>query len=172
MDNKSGKIQNNLANSQNPHLLQHSCNPIDWHEWNEQTLQKVKDEDKLIFLSIGYSTCYWCHVMEREVFEDEEIASLLKDKFIAIKVDREERPDLDNLYLTANIIFTGRGEWPNNLFLTPDQEPVFAHTYLDKREFSGLIKNIGDTWQSNREDIISQAYMLTDKTKVILAKPQ
>ena len=113
-------MPNKLASESSPYLLQHQNNPVDWYPWGEEALQRAKDENKPIFLSIGYSACHWCHVMEHESFEDEAIAGLLNEKFINIKVDREERPDLDQIYMNAVQILTGHGGWPMSVFLTPN----------------------------------------------------
>ena len=115
-----------------PDLLQHAANPVDWHPWNEEAFQKAKNMDKPVFLSIGYSTCHWCHVMEHESFEDPQVASLINDNFIPIKVDREERPDLDQIYMAVCQAVTGTGGWPLTIILTPDREPFFAGTYFPK----------------------------------------
>ena len=122
-------MSNHLRGQTSPYLLQHADNPVDWYPWGREALQKAKIEDKPIFLRIGYSTCHWCHVMARESFEDLEIARLLNESFVSIKVDREERPDIDSLYMAACQAFTGSGGWPTTLFLTPEQLPFFAGTY-------------------------------------------
>jgi thiol:disulfide interchange protein len=111
---------NRLINESSPYLLQHASNPVDWYPWGEEAFAKAKKENKPVFLSIGYSTCHWCHVMERESFADEEVAVLLNKYFVAVKVDREERPDIDQVYMAVTQTMTGRGGWPNNVFLTPD----------------------------------------------------
>jgi uncharacterized protein YyaL (SSP411 family) len=111
--------QNRLINESSPYLLQHATNPVDWYPWGKEAFEKAKKEDKPIFLSIGYSTCHWCHVMEHESFADEEVAELLNKYFVAVKVDREERPDIDQVYMAVTQTMTGRGGWPNNVFLTP-----------------------------------------------------
>ncbi|MBT6625904.1 MAG: thioredoxin domain-containing protein, partial [Gemmatimonadetes bacterium] len=121
---------NLLAGELSPYLLLHAHNPVEWYPWGPEALQRARDEDKPIFLSVGYSTCYWCHVMERKVFSNVEIAAIMNRDFINIKVDREERPDLDRLYMTATQLMTGRGGWPNSVFLTPDLRPFFAGTYF------------------------------------------
>jgi uncharacterized protein YyaL (SSP411 family) len=128
---------NRLINEKSPYLLQHAHNPVDWHPWSEKTFARAKSENKPIFLSIGYSTCHWCHVMEKESFEDEEVAGYLNNAFICIKVDREERPDIDAVYMAACQMLTGKGGWPLNLFLTPDKKPFFAATYLPKKSRFG-----------------------------------
>ena len=114
---------NRLAHATSPYLLKHAHNPVDWYPWGEEALQKARDEAKPIFLSIGYTACHWCHVMERECFEDPGIAALLNASFVSIKVDREERPDLDDLYMDAVQALTGRGGWPMSVWLTPELEP-------------------------------------------------
>ena len=123
-------MPNRLANETSPYLLQHKNNPVDWYPWSAEALERSKTEDKPIFLSIGYSACHWCHVMEHESFEDEDLARVLNENFICIKVDREERPDLDQIYMNAVIALQqGRGGWPLNVFLTPDQHVFFGGTY-------------------------------------------
>ena len=115
------RVPNRLAKEKSPYLLQHQYNPVDWYPWSEEAFAKAKEEDKPIFLSIGYSTCHWCHVMERESFEDEEVAKVLNDNYISIKVDREERPDLDHLYMTFCQVLTGQGGWPLTIIMTPEK---------------------------------------------------
>src|SRR6478672_2889361 len=134
------KPANRLAKETSPYLLQHAHNPVDWYPWGDEALAKSKKEGKLIFLSVGYSSCHWCHVMERESFLDEEIAAYLNKHFVCIKVDREERPDIDSIYMTALSVYnqlakTGRGGgWPMSMFLTPEAEPVFGGTYFPARD--------------------------------------
>jgi uncharacterized protein YyaL (SSP411 family) len=125
-------MANRLAKEKSPYLLQHAQNPVDWYPWSDEAFVKAAREDKPIFLSIGYSTCHWCHVMERESFEDEEVAKLLNDTFVCIKVDREERPDIDNIYMTVCSMMTGSGGWPLTVIMTPDKKPFFAGTYFAK----------------------------------------
>lgn len=114
---------NRLIHEKSPYLLQHAHNPVDWYPWGKEAFEKAKLEDKPIFLSIGYSTCHWCHVMERESFEDEEVAKVLNDYYVAIKVDREERPDIDSIYMSVCQAVTGQGGWPLTIIMTPDMEP-------------------------------------------------
>src|SRR5512135_2494944 len=128
---------NRLIKEKNPYLLQHAYNPVDWHAWNEEAFEKARAENKLIFLSIGYSTCHWCHVMERESFEDADIATYLNEHFVSIKVDREERPDVDKIYMTFVQATTGRGGWPLNAFLTPELKPFFGGTYFPPHRVQG-----------------------------------
>jgi uncharacterized protein YyaL (SSP411 family) len=121
---------NRLAGETSPYLRQHAHNPVDWYPWGPEALERARAEDKPIFLSIGYSSCHWCHVMERESFENDRIATLMNDRFVNIKVDREERPDLDDIYMAATQMLSGQGGWPNSVFLTPDLKPFFAGTYF------------------------------------------
>ncbi|MHB8567803.1 MAG: thioredoxin domain-containing protein [Nitrososphaerales archaeon] len=154
---------NRLAGEKSPYLLQHSHNPVDWYPWGDEAFSKAKTEEKPIFLSIGYSSCHWCHVMERESFEDEGVAKLLNESFICIKVDREERPDVDQIYMKAVQAMTGSGGWPLNLFLTPDLEPFYGGTYFPPISrygmpgFVALIKNIAGSWKRERFQIVSSA---------------
>ena len=157
-DDKKKKYTNALVNETSPYLLLHAHNPVNWYGWNEESLKKAKDEGKVIFLSIGYSSCHWCHVMERESFLDEEIAKILNDHFICIKVDREERPDVDAIYMNAlHAITQGRGGWPLSMFLTPEGKPFFGMTYMPARDgdrgnspgFLTLIKKVNEVWKAD-----------------------
>ncbi len=154
---------NRLISASSPYLLQHAHNPVDWYSWGEEALARAKAEDKPIFLSVGYSTCYWCHVMEREVFEDAEIAALMNALFINIKVDREQRPDLDEIYMTATQLMTRHGGWPNSVFLTPDLEPFYAGTYFGPTDQAGrpgfptLIRSLSDAWRTRRPEVVATA---------------
>src|SRR5690348_13581034 len=123
-------VPNRLANETSPYLLQHAHNPVDWYPWGQEALSRARELDRPILLSIGYSACHWCHVMERESFEDAGIARLMNDHFVPIKVDREERPDLDAVYMQAVVHLTGQGGWPMTVFLTPDGEPFWGGTYF------------------------------------------
>jgi uncharacterized protein YyaL (SSP411 family)/aryl-alcohol dehydrogenase-like predicted oxidoreductase len=154
---------NRLVHSTSPYLLQHAHNPVDWHPWGEEALGRARAEDKPILLSIGYSACHWCHVMERESFEDETIASLMNAHFIPVKVDREERPDLDGIYMAATLAMNqGQGGWPMTVFLTPDQEPFFAGTYFPPTDrygrpgFRTLLERIADLWGRDRDGLRAQ----------------
>ncbi|MCH8066946.1 MAG: thioredoxin domain-containing protein, partial [Chloroflexi bacterium] len=131
-------MPNRLAGETSPYLLQHKDNPVDWQPWDEAALAQARDEDKPIFLSIGYSACHWCHVMEHESFESEPIAALMNELFVSIKVDREERPDVDSIYMAAVQAMTGRGGWPMSVFLTPDGKPYYAGTYFPPEDRGGL----------------------------------
>jgi len=128
----SSNRPNRLIKEKSPYLLQHAYNPVDWHTWNEEAFEIARAENKPIFLSIGYSTCHWCHVMEKESFEDAEVAQLMNEAFVSIKVDREERPDIDHVYMTVSQMMTGSGGWPLTIVMTPDKKPFFAATYIPK----------------------------------------
>jgi len=149
--------ENRLAQETSPYLLQHAHNPVDWYPWGEEAFEKARREGKPIFLSVGYSTCHWCHVMEKESFEDEEVGAYLNQHFVSIKVDREERPDVDDLYMTAVQMMTGRGGWPMSVWLTPDLDPFFGATYFPKQQFLQVLARITQSWQDNRGAIDSQA---------------
>ena len=124
------KHTNRLADETSPYLLQHAHNPVDWYPWGKGAFERARREDKPIFLSIGYSTCHWCHVMEHESFENEDIAKIMNEHFVCIKVDREQRPDVDQIYMNAVVMMTGSGGWPLSVFLTPEGEPFFGGTYF------------------------------------------
>ena len=168
--NKSVK-HNRLINESSPYLLQHATNPIDWFPWGTEAFDKARREDKPVFLSIGYSTCHWCHVMEHESFSDPEIAELLNRNFISIKVDREERPDIDQVYMTVTQAITGSGGWPMTILMTPDKEPFYAGTYFPKDARWGrpglmqLLPQIADVWQNNRQKVLSSAGEIVQHVK-------
>jgi uncharacterized protein YyaL (SSP411 family) len=152
-------MPNRLADETSPYLLQHKDNPVDWHPWGDEALTRARDEDKPILVSIGYSSCHWCHVMERESFEDAGVADYMNEHFVPIKVDREERPDVDAIYMEACMAMTGAGGWPLNVFLTPDQAPFYAGTYFPPEPRQGmpswrqLLEAIVDAWTQRREEI-------------------
>lgn len=154
---------NHLIGESSPYLLQHAYNPVDWYPWGEEAFDKAMREDKPVFLSIGYSTCHWCHVMAHESFEDEEVADVMNRWFVAVKVDREERPDIDSIYMTVCQTLTGSGGWPTSLFLTPEKKPFFAGTYFPKRtmnQMTGLIElltAVHRKWEKERSDLILAA---------------
>ncbi|MDD2379475.1 MULTISPECIES: thioredoxin domain-containing protein [Aminobacterium] len=155
--------ENRLITEKSPYLLQHAHNPVDWHPWGKEAFAKALEENKPIFLSIGYSTCHWCHVMEKECFSDEEVAQLLNDACVSIKVDREERPDIDHVCMAVSLIMNGSGGWPLNLFLTPNGKPFFAASYIPK-ETSGRIPGLMDMvprvkwlWLMQKEDVLTSA---------------
>ena len=157
------KYENKLIREKSPYLLQHAHNPVDWYPWGDEAFAKAKAEDKPVFLSIGYSTCHWCHVMERESFEDEQVAKALNQSFVSIKVDREERPDVDNFYMHACTALNGSGGWPLSCFLTPEKKPFFAGTYFPKEDSYGragfitLLRYIADMWRDKRGEVDAAA---------------
>ena len=162
-------MPNHLANETSPYLLQHINNPVDWYPWGKEALELAKKQNKPIFLSIGYSACHWCHVMEHESFENEEIAKALNEKFVCIKVDREERPDLDQIYMNSVQMMTGRGGWPMSVFLTPDLKPFFAGTYFPPKRSRGMagfdevIAGVSNAWETNREAVLDTSNKLTEE---------
>ncbi len=162
---------NRLAKEKSPYLLQHAQNPVDWYPWGEEAFEKAKREDKPIFLSIGYSTCHWCHVMAHESFEDEEIAGLMNDAFVSIKVDREERPDIDGVYMTVCQMLTGSGGWPLTIIMTPGKKPFFAGTYFPKDNRFGrpgmkdIVKRIKELWQNKRGELLKSAGEISEAIK-------
>jgi uncharacterized protein YyaL (SSP411 family) len=159
---------NRLAGEKSPYLLQHAHNPVDWYPWGQEAFDEARAQDKPVLLSIGYSTCHWCHVMEKESFSDPGIAALMNSRFICIKVDREERPDIDNIYMSAVVAITGRGGWPLTVFLTPDQKPFYGGTYFppeDRWGISGLktvIASVADAWENRRAEVTRSGEMLTE----------
>ncbi|MFN8713674.1 MAG: thioredoxin domain-containing protein [Bacteroidota bacterium] len=152
---------NTLINETSPYLLQHAHNPVNWMPWNETTLAKAAAEDKLILVSIGYSACHWCHVMEHESFEDEKVAQMMNDFFICVKVDREERPDIDQVYMTAVQLMTGHGGWPLNCFALPDGRPLYGGTYFPKERWMNVLLNLADLWKNDRAKCFQYAEELT-----------
>ena len=169
-------MYNHLQNEKSPYLLQHAQNPVDWYPWTAAAFAKAQKEQKPIFLSIGYATCHWCHVMTEESFMDEQVASYLNEHFIAIKVDREERPDVDAVYMQFCQSFTGFGGWPLSVFLTPTQKPIFAATYLPKENFLLLLQEINHMWQTERaaceEASQSMTFALAQSIQQELEKPR
>ncbi|QDT55669.1 hypothetical protein Pan44_37150 [Caulifigura coniformis] len=163
----AGRQANRLAGETSPYLLQHAYNPVDWYPWSDEAFERANAEDKPVFLSVGYSACHWCHVMERESFESDEIAAILNERFISIKVDREERPDIDQIYMAAVQALTQRGGWPMSVFLTPRREPFFGGTYwppdsrMGMRGFREILQLIDEAWRTRREDVSRSAASLT-----------
>ena len=154
-------MANRLAHETSPYLLQHADNPVDWYPWGKEAQQRARDEDKPIFLSIGYSACHWCHVMAHESFEDERTAAILNEHFVSVKVDREERPDLDRIYMGAVQAMTGSGGWPMSVFLTPDGQPFYGGTYFPPTPrhgvpaFSAILLAVADAWRVRRQELVS-----------------
>src|SRR5215213_3402376 len=164
-------VANRLARETSPYLLQHAGNPVDWYPWGDEAFARAREEDRAVLVSIGYSACHWCHVMERESFEDERIAQLMNERFVCIKVDREEHPDVDAIYMDAVQAMTGQGGWPLNAFLTPDAVPFWAGTYFPPEPRQGMpawpqvLDAIGRAWDEQREEIRSQAGGIVERLR-------
>ena len=161
-------MPNHLINESSPYLLQHAHNPVNWYPWGADALQAAKKSDKPIFLSIGYAACHWCHVMAHESFEDEQIAELMNRNFVNIKVDREERPDLDAIYMQATVAMTGQGGWPMSVFLTPAGAPFYAGTYFPNTarqgipSFKQVLTALAEAWQNRRDEVMRTTSGLMD----------
>ena len=172
----SWKWTNRLIHETSPYLLLHAHNPVDWYPWSDEALERAKKENKLIFLSVGYSTCYWCHVMEREVFSNPEIAAMMNKDFINIKIDREERPDLDEIYMTATQLLTRRGGWPNSVFLTPDLKPFYAGTYFPPTDVPGrpgfptILDAVHEAWVTRETEVIESANQVSDTIELATSR--
>ncbi|HEX8676164.1 MAG TPA: thioredoxin domain-containing protein, partial [Segetibacter sp.] len=159
--NNSHTHTNELIHESSPYLLQHAHNPVDWHPWGEKALKKAKDENKMLIISIGYAACHWCHVMEQESFEDTMVAHIMNENFVAIKVDREERPDVDQVYMTAVQLITGRGGWPLNALALPDGKPFYAGTYFPKNDWMKLLNYFVKKYKTNPGELVKQASEVT-----------
>lgn len=166
MESTISKYTNALIHETSPYLLQHAHNPVNWYAWNDETLEKARTEDKLILISIGYSACHWCHVMELESFEDETVAKIMNDHFICIKVDREERPDIDQIYMLAVQLMTGQGGWPLNCFALPDGRPIYGGTYFQKPQWQNVLVNLADHYRNERDKTLEYAKQLTEGVKL------
>ncbi|MYA69752.1 DUF255 domain-containing protein [Candidatus Poribacteria bacterium] len=172
----SWKWTNRLVHETSPYLLLHAHNPVDWYPWNDEALALAKKEHKLIFLSVGYSTCYWCHVMEREVFSNPEIAEMMNENFINIKIDREERPDLDEIYMTATQLLVQRGGWPNSVFLTPDLKPFYAGTYFPPADTPGrpgfptILDAVHEAWVTREAEVIESANQISNTIEMATSR--
>jgi uncharacterized protein YyaL (SSP411 family) len=151
------RTPNRLATETSPYLLQHQYNPVDWFPWGEEAFEKAKAEDKLILISIGYSACHWCHVMERESFENDSVAKVMNEHYVCIKVDREERPDVDQVYMEAVQMMTGRGGWPLNCFTLPDGRPIYGGTYFPTEHWTQILEGLNQTWTSDRQKVMGYA---------------
>ena len=161
------KYTNNLINESSPYLLQHAHNPVDWYPWNDEALNKAKSENKLLVISIGYAACHWCHVMEHESFEDTIVAKIMNEFYVSIKVDREERPDVDQVYMDAAYLITGRGGWPLNIIALPDGRPVYAGTYFPKNDWLKVLNYFKDLYLKEPEKFEQEASKLTEAIKTI-----
>src|SRR6266566_4290613 len=165
---------NHLINEKSPYLLQHAHNPVDWYPWGEEAFAKARKEDKPIFLSVGYSTCHWCHVMERESYSDPELAKIMNANFVSIKVDREERPDVDNIYMAFVQATTGTGGWPMNVWLTPDLKPFVGGTYFPAKEqhgapsFRTVLLRVAEAWKNKHDQIVASSKEITSQLQKIV----
>jgi len=166
------KHSNRLARESSPYLLQHAHNPVDWYAWGPEAFEAARTQNKPIFLSVGYSTCYWCHVMERECFENEAIAAEMNKRFINIKVDREERPDVDQLYMLAVQVLTRHGGWPMSVFMSPDLRPFYGGTYFPPTDMHGrpgfvtVLRGIEDAYRNRPGDVAQTADRLGDSSAI------
>ncbi len=171
---KKNKHTNALINEKSPYLLQHAHNPVDWHSWNDEAFALARKENKPVFLSVGYSACYWCHVMEREVFENEKIAGMMNEYFVNVKVDREERPDVDRVYMTALQALTGSGGWPMSMFLTPDLKPFYGATYIPPKAkygragFEDVISQIHKAWTDDNAKVKESSNLILNKLQELV----
>lgn len=166
MSTSTKQFTNELVHETSPYLLQHAHNPVNWLPWSNAALEKANKEDKLILISIGYSACHWCHVMEKESFEDELVANIMNDHFVCIKIDREERPDIDQVYMLAVQLMTGQGGWPLNCFALPDGRPVYGGTYFRKEQWKNILLNLADLYKNERNKMLDYAVQLTEGVKL------
>ena len=168
---------NRLAEETSPYLLQHAENPVDWYPWGEEAFAKARADDRPILLSVGYAACHWCHVMEHESFEDDETARLMNELFVSVKVDREERPDVDGLYMDAVVAMTGHGGWPMTVFLTPDGRPFYGGTYFPPEprhgmpSFGQVLQAVAEAYRSRRHELEQQADVLVDAIRQASERP-
>jgi uncharacterized protein YyaL (SSP411 family) len=165
MNTNTNMYTNHLINEKSPYLLQHAHNPVNWFPWGKEAFEKARKEHKMVLVSIGYAACHWCHVMEKESFENEEVAKLMNEHFVCIKVDREQRPDVDHQYMDAVQLLTGRGGWPLNCFALPDGRPVWGGTYFNRNQWISVLKQLSDLWQSEPEKMVQQAEQLDRGTR-------
>ena len=156
------KKSNHLVNETSPYLLQHVNNPVDWYPWGPEALQKAQEENKLILISIGYAACHWCHVMEKESFQDQEVAKIMNEKFVCIKIDREERPDIDQIYMNAVQLMRQSGGWPLNCIALPDGKPIWGGTYFTKNDWINEIQKVSKLYTNNPQVVIDYADKLTE----------
>jgi hypothetical protein len=177
LDDGRPEFTNRLILERSPYLLQHAHNPVDWRPWGEEAFEEARRLGRPVFLSVGYSTCHWCHVMERESFEDEAIARVLNERFVPIKVDREERPDVDGVFMTAVQLLTGGGGWPMSVWLTPEKEPFFGGTYFPPRDgtrsgmrgFLGVLEEIAGLWGQDADRVRRATGSLVEAVRTALA---
>ena len=161
MNSTEHKFTNQLIHESSPYLLQHAHNPVNWYPWGQEALDKARNENKLIIISIGYAACHWCHVMEHESFENEEVARYMNEHFVAIKVDREERPDIDQVYMNAVQLIAGRGGWPLNCIALPDGRPIYGGTYFTSEQWLDMLTQVSDFVKENPDKAEQQAIAVT-----------
>ncbi|HWO51855.1 MAG TPA: thioredoxin domain-containing protein, partial [Ornithinibacter sp.] len=164
-------MANRLAGSSSPYLLQHADNPVDWWEWSDDAFAEARRRDLPVLLSVGYAACHWCHVMAHESFEDDEVAAAVNEGFVAVKVDREERPDVDAVYMAAVSALTGHGGWPMTCLLTPGGDPFFAGTYLPKAQLLALLANAGEVWADQRERVLASGASVAQQLRAHTGPP-
>jgi len=162
MDKTSKKNTNHLIKETSPYLLQHAKNPVDWYPWGEDAFKKAMNEKKMLLISIGYASCHWCHVMEKESFMDEEVARIMNKNFVCIKVDREERPDVDLVYMNAVQMIHGQGGWPLNCFAMPDGKPVWGGTYFSKSKWIEILEQFVNLYSNNLNGLQNQSKVIAD----------
>src|SRR3954462_3695671 len=176
-DTEAPKYTNRLIHESSPYLLQHAHNPVDWYPWGDAAFEKARAENKPVLLSIGYSACHWCHVMERESFENEKIAALMNDLFVNIKVDREERPDIDEIYMNAVQMLTGRGGWPMTMFLTPERQPFYGGTYFPPEDRGGMpgfpriLQSVAQAYRERPADVEKSVSQILEALKRMSQSP-
>ena len=170
-ESENHQFTNELIKETSPYLLQHAHNPVNWKPWSNEAFKKASDENKLVVLSVGYSTCHWCHVMEEESFEDLEVAKLMNEKFVSIKVDREERPDLDMVYQTALQLVNGTGGWPMNAIIMPNGSPVFLGTYHEKENWKNILLKFSTEYEKNPDKMQEYATMLSEGVQEVYNQP-
>src|SRR5512135_419949 len=158
---QDGDMADRLRNATSPYLLQHADNPVDWWPWSDEAFGEARRRDVPVLLSVGYAACHWCHVMAHESFEDPQTAALMNENLVAIKVDREERPDVDAVYMTATQAMTGQGGWPMTVFMTPDRDPFFCGTYFPREHFQRLVLGVAKAWREDRDSVVSQARQIS-----------
>src|SRR5919112_1936902 len=156
---------NRLAHATSPYLLQHKDNPVDWWPWSPEAFEEARRRDVPVLLSVGYAACHWCHVMAHESFEDDEVARVVNADFVAVKVDREERPDIDAVYMAATTALTGQGGWPMTCFLTPDGDPFFAGTYFPRGHFLQLLAGVTDAWTTRRSTVLDSGAHIASRLR-------
>src|SRR5215475_3819019 len=166
-----GVMAERLRNATSPYLLQHAGNPVDWWQWGDDAFAEARRRNVPVLLSVGYSACHWCHVMAHESFEDEATARLMNDLVVPIKVDREERPDVDAVYMTATQAMTGQGGWPMTVFMTPDRQPFLCGTYFPREQFKQVVSAVARAWREQRDGVLQQSAAVVDAVRKVAERP-